>query len=955
MTEINLEQWKQAHQIYAKLMDLTVSDALQQLQQHSDADDTIKGLVLQLISSGNQPSQFFQQDISAQIQAGMRASEALQVGDQLGEYELLEALGQGGMASVFKARRMGVESQKPVAIKTFDHPSAGGLLAERFAVEQEILSGLSHPNIVNMHHGGSSEAGVPYIVMELIDSATDIDVYAKQQQASLRQIVRWMVQAARAIAYAHNNLVVHRDIKPSNLLMDGRGQLKVVDFGIAKLMSQPEAPQKTTIMALTPSYAAPEQINSGPISVATDVFSLAAVGLALITGDAPLPKDRLLKSCVDDETHIWQQLKAHVPDKDLRNILNQALQQDPQKRYRNMELLANDWTAWLDNKPVQATPDSWWYRLQKFARRRRALFAAMTTSVVILTVAITLLSLQYRKTLLEAEKARQAKDFMLNVFAGANPDLHEGQQITAIDVLNLASEEIGYKEFTDERVKSDVLGSLGAAFNHLGAEQAATENLQAAIAYDPDNLAAQLNLAQLYVDQSKADAAASLLSQVESKLDRMINPAPALSARLLLLRSSHSTFTNDYPSGIKWAQQARTAYQAMGDQVGVLVSTRLLTEKMDAMSDTEAATALAKQTIEQVQGLVSPVNSEYLRLRTTLVYLYNQLGQNDQALAEISGVIDALEQSFGSQHPARLDALVQRAMAHRNQGQVKLAMADATEALSLAELAYGPTSQMGQQALSLMAQMNFSRGDREQAVLDLQRVVAMSTENYGFDHRMTLDAQTELANYLGALGRFDEALPLVRQAENLYTEQFGIDSQQAISAINTRLKLLASAQRVDADVVAQAEANHLRSVEVAGATNPLTAYTRFVLGNVYSTAGQFELANQTFIGLIEDGIVPPNNDRHVALTQSISNNYQRANNWPKAKEYAEISLQSCVSVHGEYGPRTTQIRLALIDVLQQMGDESATSQLALLRQAIDDGVIADEQLISAINARLDDS
>ena len=954
MTEISLEQWKQAHELYAQLMDLTVSDALQQLQQ-AEADDTIKGLVLQMISSGNQSSQFFQQDISAQIQAGMGANEALQVGDRLGEYELLEALGQGGMASVYKARRVDVASQKPVAIKVFNHPSAGHLLADRFAVEQEILSGLNHPNIVNMHHGGSSQAGVPYIVMELIEQATDIDVYASQQQASLRQKIRWVVEAARAIAYAHNNLIVHRDIKPSNLLMDGRGQLKVVDFGIAKLMSKQEAPQKTTIMALTPSYAAPEQINSGHISVTTDVFSLAVVCLHLIVGEPPLPKDRLLKSCADDETHIWQVLKAHVMDKDLRNILNRALQQDPQKRYRNMELLAEDLAAWLDNKPVKATPDSWLYRCSKFARRRRALFAAMTTSVVILSVAVVLLMGQYRKTLVEAEKAKQAKDFMLNVFAGANPDLHEGRQLSAIDVLNLASEEIGYKDFIDERVKSDVLGSLGTAYSHLGAEQAAVENLQAAIEIDPQNLSAQLSLGQLYLDLSQPDEAQTMINRVSDALQRMVKPPAALQAQLQLLRSSHSTFTQDYPSGVQWARQARSAYLALGDATGVLTSTRLLTEKMDTLAETSAAAELARQTIDDLHGQISPVNSELLRLRTSLVYFYNQMGQPDAALAEISGVIAALEQSFGPQHPARLDALIQRAKAHRDKGQVEQAMSDAAEAMRQAELAFGPNSQMVQQALSLVAQMNFARGERAQAVTDLQRVVAMSTDNYGMDHRMTLDAQIELANYLGSLGRFDEALPLVRQAEQAYVSQFGADSQQAISASNTRVKLLANTNQVDAEVVKQAEVNHQRAKDVLGPDNPLTAYTRFVLGNVYSAAGEFIAANETLIALIEDGTVPPNNDRHVALTQAISSNYQRADDWPMAKTYAEKSLQSCVQVHGDFAPRSVQIRLALVDVLLQMDDAAALSHLEVLQQAIDDGVIVDEATIAAITARMDAS
>ncbi len=159
MTEVNVEYWKQANQIYVELMNLTVSDALNRLSQMDLLDDEIKSLVLTLISTGNQPSQYFNQHVGANFQFGTQFKDAYQIGDHIGGYELQAELGVGGMAKVYQAIKTDSQSQKPVAIKLFNHPSLSPIMLDRFAVEQDVLSGLSHPNIVNMHHSGNTKEG----------------------------------------------------------------------------------------------------------------------------------------------------------------------------------------------------------------------------------------------------------------------------------------------------------------------------------------------------------------------------------------------------------------------------------------------------------------------------------------------------------------------------------------------------------------------------------------------------------------------------------------------------------------------------------------------------------------------------------------------------------------------------------------------------------------------------
>lgn len=950
MTDVSIEKWKQANQVYAELLDLTVSDALQQLSQMHELDDEMKSLVLSLISSGNQTSQFFKKHVGDNFQLDEAPRHQFKAGDQVGGYELMHELGKGGMAMVYQAKKLHAESQKPVAIKLFNHRDVSHLLLNRFSIEQEILSELSHPHIVNMHHGGTSESGVPFIVMELIQGAKDIDQYAIEHQASLKKKVAWIVDAARAIAYAHQNLIVHRDIKPSNLMIDTAGHLKVVDFGIAKLMTKEDAPQKTTIMALTPSFAAPEQINSGQITVATDVFSLAAVCLALLIEDQPLPTDRLLKSCATDEAHLRQVLHKKINDQDLRNILNCALQHEPRNRYRNMELFAADLSAWLADKPVSATRDSWAYRVKKFAQRRQALSVALVALLLSVLGGLYLFSVQYQQTMVEVEKTREVKDFMLNVFSYADPDQNSGQMISALDLLSLAEDEIQFRSFSDDQIEADILGSIGAAFLNLGAYEKAGRNLQKALQIDADNTLAKLNMVQLMLDRSEPDQAAELLAELATEIDINSEKSSNNQADYWLLKASHSTFGDNNDEGIAFAQKSFDAYQALDHYAGMLISTRVLTEKMANASQTPAAVEVALNTMARVDGKISPVNSELLRLRTTLVYLYTQLGNYEAAETEITGVIEAIEKTLGESHPATLDALTQRAMVYKSQGQIELAMQDAKVVYAVAQEAFGETSQMAQQGLSALAQLNFISGQRQQAQQDLEKVVSMSIKNYGENHRMTLGAQSELANYLSANGRSEEAIDLATTVRQKYLSEFGPDNHQTILSTNTLLKLLAVGGRVDDDVVSMAKVNNQRAIDALSLTHPQTAYSFFVLGNVYSAAGLYEQANQAYIGLIDNQLVQPNNPRYVALTASIASNYQQAENLPMAKAYAQKSHQASAEIFGEQAVRTIQMELMLLNILLTQEDPEAQQHLQKLQDWVAEGVITEPILIDGIQA-----
>ncbi len=946
MKDVTVEQWQQANKIYKDLLDLTVGDAMQQLHNMDDLTDGVKSLVLSLINSGDHSSEFFDQEISASFEAQNWQDLKLSIGDELGEYQITAELGHGGMASVYQAQRKDEVTQKPVAIKVFNRTQLTPILLNRFAVEQDILSGLSHPNIVNMHHGGTSETGVPYMIMELIDGAQDVDKFVESQDLNLKQKVGLVIKAAQAISYAHNNLIVHRDIKPSNLLVDKRGGLKVVDFGIAKMMTKEDAPQKTTIMALTPSFAAPEQINSEVISVSTDVFSLAAVCLALIIEDLPLPADRLMKSCAGDEVHIWQLLKSKVKDGDLQNILNKALQQKPENRYRNMESFADDLSAWLENKPVTATQSSWFYRLGKFARRRSALFASLITLFLMLSVSLGVFSWQYKQTKIEAAKAVQVKNFMLQVFSYADPNEHIAEKLSAFDLLSLAENEIQFQQFTDKNVQADILSAIGTAYSNLGSWDKGYEILEKVVQINPNDVSANLKLAQIHLDKSEPELASTIIQEIERNHDFTQDQQTIEFADLMMLKALESIYKENISASITLAQKAKDTYSKLNNYNGVLKASRVIAERYVNDSNTERGLQEASKTLTEMEDKVSSVNTEVMRLKTTQIYLHIQLAQYDEAKLKLGSLIQNIKDILGDKHPALIDALVQRASVLRNTGDMPGANKDAEESYEIAVEVYGEKSQMAQQSLAMLAQNKFATGERDVALDLIKQVVDISIHNYGESHRMTLEAKGEYANYLGANGLVNEAIEVARYVYDMNLKANGANDYKSIFAANVLLKLLAMQAELKDEILQMAIDNNQRAEEQLGQTHPQTAYSYFVLGTMYAKFEKYDEANKALISLIESGTVKQDNPRFLALSQAISDNYLAAGNRLKALDYAKQGWLASENIMGSGVARTIQLRLKMMGLISDK--EEYKNHLDSILLMIESGKITDESMIEKI-------
>ncbi len=314
-------------------------------------------------------------------------------GRRLGPYRLAREIGRGGMGVVYEATRDDAEFERRVAIKLLPAALASATLDERFRFERQVLAGLDHPNIARLFDAGSSDDGVPYLVMEYVDGEP-IDAWCHTRQLTIRQRVELLLAVCPAVAHAHQNLVVHRDLKPGNILVNAQGQPKLLDFGIATLVSdqgRSVGATRTGQHSFTPGYASPEQVRGERVTTASDVYSLGVLLYTILAARPPhalntlTPLEAMRTICEVDPPEPSR--VAPTGDQgllrgDLDAIALKALRKDPGERYRSVFDFEADLTAWLDGRPVTAGPTTIGYRTRKFVGRHRVSVAAAAVAML---------------------------------------------------------------------------------------------------------------------------------------------------------------------------------------------------------------------------------------------------------------------------------------------------------------------------------------------------------------------------------------------------------------------------------------------------------------------------------------------------------------------------------------------------------------------------------------------
>jgi eukaryotic-like serine/threonine-protein kinase len=530
-------------------------------------------------------------------EADVRSARVALVGVQIGAYRLVELIGQGGMGSVWLAERSDGRFQGRVAVKLLNAALVGHAAEERFKREGNILARLAHPQIAHLVDAGVSPVGQPFLVLEYIDGE-QIDRYCDRLALSVDSRIRLFLDVLSAVSHAHGHLIVHRDIKPSNVLVRGDGQVKLVDFGIAKLLERDDegtGAQATLVTrqgerAMTPQFAAPEQISGQPVTTSTDVYSLGVLLYTLLTGrypfdDPTLSPHDLMKAVVETDPLRPSDAATSGTDpdqnaarrgsttgklrRDLRGdvdtIVQRAMKKKPGERYRSVDALADDLRRYLNHHPILARADSLSYRAVKLVQRHRALSAVSALAIVSTLTAFAL-------AIWQANEARQERDRALNLLARSNAlteffefllnDAGPPDQPLTIRAMLSRSESLLSNEFASnpehQAAILGVQGSYYATFGEAADAEARLKRAQTLAAGSADvDLRATIDCRRGY--------ALAMLGKVDEgirEIDRVLSgpvPSPARTAFCNVNGTYIAQIRGDGANADRFAQAAQQA------------------------------------------------------------------------------------------------------------------------------------------------------------------------------------------------------------------------------------------------------------------------------------------------------------------------------------------------------------------------------------------------------------
>ncbi len=636
---------------------------------------------------------------------------------RVGSYQLVSSLGRGGMGEVFLAARVDGGFEQQVAVKLLKRGLDTDEVIRRFRAEQQILAGLNHPNVARLLDGGTTDDGLPYLVMEHVEGQR-IDAFCAARRLSVAARVALLRKVCDAVHYAHQNLVVHRDLKPSNILVTAEGVPKLLDFGIAKLLDDDArgvATRTALVVPMTPQYASPEQIRGGVITTATDVYTLGLLLYELLTGAQPYRADTLSPVelehvvCDTEPPRPSAAVRAAPPGAglpgsaqrwarelagDLDTIVLRALAKDPERRYASVEQLSEDLRRYLEDEPVRARPDAFLYRTGKFVRRNAlgvTLGSALALALVLFTALMAVQRLRIGRQneeivrqsgiiAEESDRAQEAMGFLIGILRVPDPTRGTGAKLTVREALDAAAESLRLTIHDRPLTRAALLDTVGRVYTNLELLDEAEPLLEEALATRRS--------------QRTAPLVAESLHNLAILRDRQGRSAEAEALRREAIDIQRAVFPDGHPD---LARGLNNLAQSLRRQ-----------RKLDE------AESLASQALAMQERLLGGEHVDVARTLNTLATLARHRGERDKA-----------------------EVLYRRSIAIR---RAQVGENDAGLAKTLNNL----------------AQLLVDRGALDEAVLLHERALTMRQRLYAGDHRDRVTSLNNLGLTLalsGASGR----------------------------------------------------------------------------------------------------------------------------------------------------------------------------------------------------------
>lgn len=849
---------------------------LHRVRTAARADAFLQRLGEQLPPAFGAPGQGAGEGLSGRFQEG-GAPGPEETPPRIGPWRLVRILGRGGMGAVHLGERDDGAFEQRVAIKVLA-PTLGSRFAHaRFDRERRILARMEHPNVARLLDGGVTPEGLPYLVMEYVEGRS-IDQYVREERLSIEARLGLYLQVLEAVRFAHANLVIHRDLKPSNILVDQRGSVKLLDFGIARLLesdrddAEPSTLTREGVVALTPAHASPEQLRGEVVTTASDVFSLGILLHLLLTGQHPfrregrregrwgrrssegsepssleremLTGDPIPPSHQVEGSRLRRRLRG-----DLDTIVATALQPSLERRYPSVDALREDLRRHLAGLPIRARADRVLYRASRFVKRHAWGVGVAAAGVVAVVGGLLVHSIRLGAERDRAEAARAAAEaearkagevtaFLVELFEAADPFEARGEVITALDLVDRGDARL--ERLAGEPVLQAELAQVLASVNeNLGRYERAEALRGQAVGLlrvaAPASEALGLALTRWGISLGSLARVEEAEVAHREALGIADGGDPALEANVLhnlgaVLRQRGEL--EEAESAYRQAVALRSALhgtEAPSAEVAsslhglgtVLYSAARFDEAMEAFREAAAGR-------RAVLGDDHPLT---LSTIGNMAGTQSQLGHIAEARATYLEVLEARRRTLGPTHPDVATALHQLAMQDWQEGNWTGAEAYWIEAMEIRRAAFGPDHPQVAGLTNNLAAVARERGDLAETEALLRESLRIYRAAYGPRHPDVSQGVHNLAATVADLGRLAEAEALYRESLALRLEILGENHTHTAHSLHNLGRFLTAV-----DQWAEAEALVARALavrtEILGEDHPLTQESADILGRI---------------------------------------------------------------------------------------------------------------------------
>lgn len=848
---MNQNTWKKIETIFKAAVELPVDKQESFVAEACQGNAALQNEIMQLLNADGNPHSMLDGHALDGIEL---TPETLPSGTQIENYRIIELIGTGGMGTVYLAERSDGEFKQQVALKLIKNGRNNREVLSRFRNERQILARLEHPNIARLLDGGVTKNGDPYFTMEYVDGEP-IHFYCDRHKLSIEDRLSLFIEVCEAVRYAHRNLVIHRDLKPGNILVTSSGEVKLLDFGIAKFLESDDAIMQTItqagLMAMTPEYASPEQIRGEAVTTASDIYSLGVILSLLLSGNPPYRlNSRSVAALVDAVCHTdplkpstglflkntstekpttspenTAQLRRlsivklkQMLSGDLDNICLKALRKEPERRYQYIDEFINDLRNYLDDKPVSASGDAFQYRAGKFIRRHR--FAVISSALTLLVLA-TLISFytirlaeERDRARLEAQKASQITEFLTSIFAISDPNESRGEAVTARELLDEGAKRLDQELAAQPAVQAALSEVIGRVYNNLGLYERARPLLEKSLALRNNEAAA---------DIAGTGRSMQALGEYHHMLGNFSVAESLYIAAIDIQRTLGASHTNDYVTTLNF--------------LGWL--------KND-LGEYDAAEAWYNKGLMVMEENGELESVSYATTINNVALLLHERNDYDPAEKLFRKGIEILRRVVGEDHQETSTTYYNLGQLLRDKGDFLTADSMLRQSLYIDQKLLGDNHPTLAYTFTSIAQLSEIMGRIDSSEALHRRALKIRRTSLGAEHPKVAYSLTHLAGTLGRQEKFTEAEACFQEAESIIAKVYGETHPEYIKLVYYQGMLLQRKGDFRSAEALLVRAVALRS-KTFGKGHRLTGNALMALASVYHDQQKWVKSDSTYL------------------------------------------------------------------------------------------------------------